>query len=248
VATAAEPLSQAASFLHFGIETWKYDDGLSAFTGARSRLFGIAYRMLGSAAEADDIVQDVWLHWQSADRSVVENPPAFLATTATRLCINRIKSAHSRLQTYVGTLLPEPAAPGGDPALDVERSEELKLAVLVLLEKLSPPERAAYILREGFDYSYRRISGILQMAETNTRQLVSRARRHIADDRRAPVSSGERRRLLAALTAATENGDMAVLEDFLAQGVLSHRNRSLPFSGNLRGEPAPDTEPLSLRQ
>lgn len=226
MATAAEPLSQTTSFFHFETEPWKYDDGLSAFADARPRLFGIAYRMLRSAAEAEDIVQDAWLHWQSANRSVVENPPAFLATTTTRLCINRVKSAHARLQTCVGTLLPEPADPGGDPALDVERREALKLAVVVMLEKLSPAERAAYILREAFDYSYRRISAILQMAEANTRQLVSRARKHIADGPRAPVSSGERRRLLALLTAAMQ-GDMAALEEFFADDVVSHGKRPL---------------------
>src|SRR5690348_8734464 len=127
-----------------------HDSGLSVFFGMRPRLFGIAYRMLGSAAEADDIVQDVWLRWQSTDRSVVENPHAFLATTTTRLCINLAQSAHTRRETYIDTWFPEPADASGDPALRAERGEALRLAVLVLLENLSSTERAAYILHEAF--------------------------------------------------------------------------------------------------
>ena len=171
--------------------------------------------MLGSAAEAEDIVQDVWLLWQSTNRSVVENPPAFLATITTRLCINLAQCAHSRRETYIGTWLSEPVDTSVDPGLGVERGEALRLAVLVLLEKLSPTERAAYILREAFDYAYRQIADILQMEEANTRQLVSRARKHIADDRRTPVRSGEQRRLLEAFVAAAQKGDMAALEGLL---------------------------------
>jgi RNA polymerase sigma-70 factor (TIGR02957 family) len=198
------------------------DDGLSVFAEVRPRLFGIAYRMLGSVAEAEDIVQDVWLRWQVSDRTVVENPAAFLATTATRLCINLIQSAPSRRETYMGTWLPEPVDTSSDPTLGAERDEALKLAVVVLLEKLSPTERAAYVLREAFDYSYRQIAGILQIEEANTRQLVSRARKHIADRRRAPVSSGEQRRLLEAFIIAAQKGDMVALEGLFAKDVVSY--------------------------
>ena len=202
---AAEP--QTPSPIGLGAEAGEHDDGLSAFAGVRPRLFGIAYRMLGSAAEAEDVVQDVWLRWQSTNRKVVENPPAFLATTTTRLCINLAQSAHTRRETYVGTWLPEPVDTSSDPGLGAERSEALKLAILLLLEKLSPTERAAYVLREAFDYSYGQIADILQMEEANVRQLVSRARKHIADGRRTSVSSKEQRRLLAA---ANVNKDMSV--------------------------------------
>src|SRR5439155_5009363 len=123
-------------------------------------------------------------------------------TTTTRRCINLAQSAHARRETYIETRLPEPVDTSGDPGLGAERGEALRLAVLILLEKLTPAERAAYILREAFDYSYRQIADILQMEEANTRQLVSRARKHIADDRRQPVSSGEQRRLLEAFIAA----------------------------------------------
>jgi DNA-directed RNA polymerase specialized sigma24 family protein len=117
--------------------------------------------MLGSVAEAEDIVQDVWLRWQSTNRSAIKNPTAYLVTTTTRLCINVTQSARSRRETYVGPWLPEPVDTGVDPGLGAERGEALNLAVLVLLEKLCPTERAAYVLREAFDYSYRQIADIL---------------------------------------------------------------------------------------
>jgi RNA polymerase sigma-70 factor, ECF subfamily len=222
MATAGEPLPQTASSLRFDTQTSEQDDGLSAFSPASPHLFGIAYRMLGSSAEAEDIVQDVWLLWQSTNRSVVENPPAFLATTTRRLCINLAQSAHWRRETYVGTWLPEPVDTSAEPGLGAEREEALRLAVLILLEKLSPTERAAYILREAFDYTYRQIADILQMEEANTRQLVSRARKHIADGRRTPVSSGEQRRFLEAFIGAAQKGDLAGLEGLFAQDVVSY--------------------------
>ncbi len=128
------------------------EDGLSQFISARPRLFGIAYRMLGSAAEAEDILQDVWLRWQAADRNAVLDPPAFLATITTRLAINLAQSARLRRESYVGTWLPEPVDTANDPCLGAERGEAVEFAVLLLLETLSPTERAAYILREAFDY------------------------------------------------------------------------------------------------
>jgi RNA polymerase sigma-70 factor (ECF subfamily) len=181
------------------------------------------------------------LRWQSANRSAVENPAAFLATATTRLCINLAQSAQSRRETYVGTWLPEPVDTSGDPGLGAERGEALKLAMLVLLEKLSPTERAAYILREAFDYSYRQIADILQTEEANARQLVSRARKHISDGRRTPVSSGEQRRLLEAFIGAAQKGDMAGLEHLFAEDVVSYwdgggivRAARVPVSGRVR--------------
>jgi len=203
-------------------KTGEHDDGLLAFSEVRSRLFGIAYRMLGSAAEAEDIVQDVWLRWQATNRGVVENPPAFLATTTTRMCINFSQSAQSRRETYVGPWLPEPVDTSTDPALGAERSEALGFAILLLLEKLTPTERAAYILREAFDYSYRQIADMLQMEEANARQLVSRGRKHIADGRRTPASSQEQRRLLEAFISAAQQGDLAAFEALFAEDVISY--------------------------
>ncbi len=219
---AEEPISETPSSSHLNAETGEHDDGLSAFASVRPRLFGIAYRMLGSAAEAEDIVQDVWLRWQATNRSEVENPPAFLATTATRMCINFSQSAQSRRETYIGPWLPEPVDTSSDPALGAERGEALGFAILLLLEKLSPTERAAYVLREAFDYSYRQIADILQMEEANTRQLVSRARKHIADGRRTPASSQEQRRLLEAFIGAAQKGDLAALEGLFAEDVVSY--------------------------
>src|ERR1700744_126740 len=135
-AMTEEPISETPSSAHPNAETGEHEDGLSAFAAVRPRLFGIAYRMLGSAAESEDILQDVWMRWQTTNRAVVENPGAFLATTTTRMCINLIQSASSRHETYTGTWLPEPIDTSSDPALGAERGEALQLAVLVLLEKL----------------------------------------------------------------------------------------------------------------
>ena len=216
---AMRHLLQTASSPCFDMNT-KDDDGLSCFLNVLPRLFSIAYRMLGSAAEAEDIVQDVWLRWQSANRSAVENSPAYLATTATRLCINLLQSAHARRETYIGTWLPEPIDASSDPGVDAERGEALKLAVLMLLGKLSPTERAAYVLREAFDYPYRQIADVLQTKEVNVRQLVSRARKHVADGRCNSVSSGEQLRFLEAFIAS-QQGDMAALEGLFAEDVVS---------------------------
>jgi RNA polymerase sigma-70 factor (ECF subfamily) len=198
------------------------DDGLSAFVGARRRLFGIAYRMLGSAVEAEDILQEVWLRWQAVDRSEVANATAYLATMTTRLAINVAQSARSRHETYVGPWLPEPVDTSADPTLGAERGEALELAVLVLLEKLAPKERAAYILREAFNYPYPEIAEMVRLTEANTRQLVSRARKHIADGRRTPVSVVEQRRLLDAFIVAAQHGDLAVLEGLFASDIASY--------------------------
>src|SRR6185437_5463687 len=174
------------------------DQAVSIFLGVRPRLFGIAYRMLGTIAEAEDIVQEAWLRWQSTDRATVRDAPAFLITTTTRLAINLMQSTHIRRETYIGPWLPEPVDTSADPTLGAERGEALELAVLLLLEKLTPNERAAYVLREAFDYSYSEIANILQVTEANARQLVARGRKHIADERRTPSNAAERQRLLEA--------------------------------------------------
>jgi len=202
-------------------KTSTYDDGLSAFMSVRPRLFGIAYRMLRSAAEAEDIVQDVWVRWQTADRGLVRDATAFLVTTATRLAINVMQSARSRRETHVGPWLPEPVDTSADPGLGAQRGEALELGVLVLLERLSPTERAAYILREAFDYTYRDLANVLRLEEANARQVVTRARQHVAKGRRMPASSTEQRRLLDSFIAAAQRGDVAGLEGLLASDVLS---------------------------
>jgi RNA polymerase sigma-70 factor, ECF subfamily len=192
------------------------------FVAVRGRLFGIAYRMLGSRTEAEDIVQDTWVRWQTCDRRAVVDPSAFLATTTMRLCITALQSARARRETYIGPWLPEPVDTGADPFLGAERGEALEFATLMLLEKLSPTERAAYVLREAFDYPYWQIAEILQMKEDNARQLVSRARKHISAKGSRPVDPAEQKRLLEAFVAAAQAGDLSTLEKLLAESVVSY--------------------------
>ncbi len=203
------------------IATGKHDDGLSAFLSVRPRLFGIAYRMLGSAAEAEDIVQEVWLRWQTANRTLVRDAAAFLATTTTRLAINVIQSARSRRETYAGPWLPEPVDTSADPWSGTERGQAVARGVLLLLETLTPTERAAYILREAFDYAYRDIANLLRLEEANARQVVTRARQHVANGRRMRANSTEHKRILDAFIAASCDGDVAGLESLLASDVVS---------------------------
>jgi RNA polymerase sigma-70 factor (ECF subfamily) len=198
------------------------DDALEVFQSVRRRLFGIAYRMLGSAAEAEDIVQETWLRWQGTDRSAVLDPPAFLATTTTRLAINALKSARARRETYVGPWLPEPVDTSADPTLGAERAEGLGFAVLTMLERLTPNERAAYVLREAFAYPYSQIGEVIQTSEAAARQLVSRARKDLAGERRREVSPEEQRRLLTAFVSAARTGDLDQLEQLFADDVVSY--------------------------
>ena len=201
------------------IDTCEPDDGLSVFTDVRPRLFAIAYRMLRSAAEAEDVVQDVWLRWQQTNRSAVQDAPAFLATTTSRLCLNIAHSARSRREVFVGPWLREPVDIQANPERDAMRGAGLKLALMMLLERLSPTERAAYLLREAFDYSYRQIAAILKTEYANTRQLVVRARKNLAEGRRASVAPTEQKRLLDAFIHAAQEGDLAALESLLAKDV-----------------------------
>lgn len=197
------------------------EDAAAVFTDVRPRLFGIAYRMLSSASEAEDLVQEVWIRWQGTDRGAVVNPGAFLATTATRLAINALKSARARRETYIGPWLPEPVDTEADPYLGAERGEALEFAALMLMEKLTPNERAAYVLREAFDYPYGQIAEILQTSEAAVRQLVSRARKHMAGKRRSPVPAERQRELLTTFVAAARSGDMNALERLFAADVAS---------------------------
>ncbi|MCI0570094.1 MAG: sigma-70 family RNA polymerase sigma factor [Myxococcaceae bacterium] len=205
------------------MEPHALDGATSVFLRNRPRLFGIAYRMLGSAAEAEDVLQDSWLRWQATDHGRVQDPTAFLVTITARLALNANESARvrGRHETCVGPWLPEPVDTRSDPALGAERGEALSFGVLLLLEKFSPAERAAYVLREAFDYPYRQIADVLQLGEANVRQLVTRARKRISDERRAPVGPAEHRRLLEAFIAAAQTGDREPLEKLLSSDVVS---------------------------
>jgi RNA polymerase sigma factor (sigma-70 family) len=197
------------------------EEAAAIFTSLRPRLFGIGYRMLSSASEAEDLVQEVWLRWQMTDRNAVDNPAAFLATAMTRMAINVLQSARARRETYIGPWLPEPVDTSADPYLGAERGEALEFAALLLMEKLTPSERGAYVLREAFDYPYGQIAGILELNEPAVRQLVSRARKRVTSERRTPASASAQRELLASFITAARSGDMSALERLFAPGVTS---------------------------
>lgn len=192
------------------------------FQGVRPRLFGIEYRMLGSVSEAEDICQETWVRRQGTDRTVVENHAAFLATITTRLAMNVAQSARVRHETYVGPWLPDPIDTSADPAVGAERGEAIEYAVLLLLEKLTPAERAAYVLREAFDYPYPGIADIIRASEAGARNLLSRAEQHLVAERRRPAPAPEHKRLLSAFLTAAKSGDVASLEKLFAQDVVSY--------------------------
>ena len=191
----------------------------ASFEAVRPRLFGIAYRTLESAADADDVVQNTWIRWQRTDRDKVRDAAAFLATTAKRLALNVAQSAPARRETSIDPWHPEPVDVQADPTLGAERREALELAVRMLMEKLSGAERAAYVLREAFDYPYRQIAGVLATSEANARQLVTRARIRLAGGRRRRVSAAEQQRFIDAFIAAARTGDLTTLEQLFAAEV-----------------------------
>jgi RNA polymerase sigma-70 factor (TIGR02957 family) len=193
----------------------------------RPRAFAIAYRMLGSVAEAEDVVQEALLrlHGVLEAGEDVEVPEAYLATVVTRLGINRLRSAQMRREAYVGEWLPEPVVTGDldDPETHAEMSDSLSLAFLVVLERLSPEQRAVFLLREVFDYGYDAIAEIVGKSEAACRQLAVRARRHVEQDRpRFDTSRQEHADLARKFMAATETGDLAGLEALLAHDVALH--------------------------
>jgi len=188
----------------------------ASFERVRPRLFGVAYRVLGSRSEADDVVQDAWIRWQRTDRCQVRDPDAFLITMTTRLALTVGQSARMRHEVAGDRLEADAADLGDDPARVTEQAEALELALLTLLQKLSPTERAAYILREAFDYPHRQLAAVLGLSEANARQQVTRARIRLSSDRRRHVDAAEHRRLLDAFLAAAQTGDLASLERLLA--------------------------------
>src|SRR4051794_19405736 len=180
--------------------------------------FGVAYRMLGSVSEAEDIAQETLLRLTTQDEPIDE-PAAWVTTVATRLSINVLRSARTRREAYVGPWLPEPLVedPAPGPASRAELADSLSLAMLVLLERLSPVERAAYLLREVFGYGYAEIAEIIEQSEVNSRQLVTRARKHLEARRpRFDADEAVRDALLVRFLAAAEEGDLAALEELLA--------------------------------
>ncbi|MCC5475311.1 RNA polymerase sigma-70 factor [Streptomyces barringtoniae] len=193
------------------------------FESHRPRLFGLAYRLLGSAHEAEDAVQDAYLRFRGADRAAIGHPGAWLAKAVTNLCLTRLTSARARREEYPGTWLPEPVVTSDGslgPLESAERREQVSMALLVLLERLTPTERAVYVLREAFGYAHREIADVLDLSEANCRQLYRRAVARVAvpEGRFEPAPERREALLMSFLTAARE-GDLAGLEKMLAADV-----------------------------
>ncbi|MEU8801775.1 RNA polymerase sigma-70 factor [Spirillospora sp. NPDC048819] len=225
-------------------------DEAAEFEAMRPRLTGIAYRMLGEVQEAEDAVQDAFLRWNGADRAAVEEPRAWLTKVVTNLCLNRLTSARARRESYIGPWLPEPvpaAAPGGppgplEPLETVQQRDSVSLALLTLMESLTPAERAVFVLREAFGYPHRQIADILEVSEASSRQLHRRARQRVASaERRFAPGNAEWRRLVERFLDAAMRGNMSGLEQVLAEDVVSWSDGGgkvsaarLPITGRAR--------------
>ncbi len=188
-----------------------------AFEAARARLFKLAYRMLGSISDAEDAMQDLYLRWRKVEEEVA-TPEAWLVTACARLCIDRLRAAKRERAAYEGPWLPEPIVVWDDASADLERADDMTMAMLLVLERLTPRERAAYILREGFDYDYAEIGDILGASPMACRQLASRAARRLRDDRpRFPASREAARDLARRFGEAARSGDYDALVSLLAK-------------------------------
>ena len=194
--------------------------GIDTFAEHRDVLFAIAYRMLGSVSDAQDAVQDAWLRWAAADRSAVRQPRAYLIRTISRLSLDRLRSATSRREVYVGPWLPEPLATDPDVADEVAQADSVSMALLVVLETLSPLERAVFVLREAFDLPYGEIAEALGSTEPAVRQLAHRARTHVAARRpRYESDPAEHRTVSERFLAACSSGQLSELVGVLAPDV-----------------------------
>jgi len=195
------------------------------FEGSRARLEAIAYRMLGSATDAEDAVQDAFLRWHGADRERIEVPEAWLTKVLTNLCLNHLTSARARRETYVGQWLPEPLIAGDrmlGPSDTVEQRESVSMAMLALLERLSPNERAVYVLREAFEYPHRDIGDILELTESNCQQIYRRAKQHVDTERpRIEVDAAAAHTIAEQFLAAALSGDTEPLVQLLTDDAVS---------------------------
>jgi RNA polymerase sigma-70 factor (ECF subfamily) len=192
----------------------------------RSLLFSIAYRLTGSASQAEDIVQDAYLRYRQTDTESIQSPKAYLTTIVTNLSLNYLKSAHVQREEYIGIWLPEPVLTSADaeepPETKIEQQEALSIAFLKLLETLTPPERAVFLLHEVFDYSFAEIADILEKSPANCRQIFHRAKSHLAEKRqRVELKPENRRQLLDSFVAACESGNLATLTQLLASDVTA---------------------------
>ena len=192
------------------------------FNTDRPRLFSIAYRMLGSASDAEDVLQDAWLRYQGADRSTIHSPQAFATTIVTRLCLDRLKSSRATREEYIGPWLPEPVLTSEleGPLASLQRAESVTLAFLVLLEKLSPEERAVFLLKDIFEYDHAEVADVLGTTVANSRQLLHRAKSRLARGRPHLTGTAESRRSVAERFArAFSSGDRADLTALLTGDV-----------------------------
>lgn len=190
----------------------------TVFEQHRPRLFSLAYRLLGARTEAEDVVQDAWLRWHGADRAGIVDPEAWLVTATTRLGLDRLRAAHTARSRYTGPWLPEPLEISEEPGPQElrERAEQVSLALLAAMERLGPEERAAFLLKEAFDYDYARIAELLGHSEANCRQMVHRARTRLQAERpRFPVDRQHHRELLERFMIASQAGDMAAITALL---------------------------------
>ena len=195
---------------------------LATFEAHRSLLFSVAYRMLGSRADAEDMLQETFLRWQQAADSDIRDPRAFLVTVITRLCINQLQSARSKREEYVGQWLPEPLVESTESPINMAGIDgSLSMAFLVLLERLTPVQRAVFLLREVFDYEYQEIADMLNLTKGNCRQILKRAKEHVAIDRpRFDVSREQQQRLLQQFLQTASQGDMQGLIALLSEEVV----------------------------
>jgi len=192
-----------------------------AFVAHRNLLFTVAYEMLGSAADAEDVLQETWLRWAEVDLAQVRDPRAYLVRTVTRQALNRLRTAARRREEYVGPWLPEPLLTVPDVADDVELAESVSTAVLLVLETLTPTERAVFVLREVFGLEYAEIAAAVDKSPAAVRQVAHRAREHVAARRpRAVVAPAESRAVVERFRAATGSGDLQQLMDVLAPDVV----------------------------
>jgi RNA polymerase sigma-70 factor (TIGR02957 family) len=191
------------------------------FVAHRNLLFTVAYEMLGSAADAEDVLQETWLRWVDVDRSQVRDERAYLVRITTRLALNRMRANARRRESYVGPWLPEPLLTTPDVAEDVELADSVSVAMLTVLETLAPTERAVFVLREVFDFGYDEIAAAVDKSPAAVRQIASRARAHVAERRpRADATPGERDRVLQQFVIAAATGDIQSLLDVLAPDVV----------------------------
>jgi RNA polymerase sigma factor (sigma-70 family) len=193
---------------------------MDVFEDQRGKLQAVAYRVLGTMTDAEDVVQEAWLRWNRVDAATVEDPTAYLVTVTTRLAIDRLRSAQAARVTYVGPWLPEPVPTGGDLADDLALADTVSTAMLLVLESLSPLERAVFVLREAFGYSHGEIARILDRSEESVRQTAKRAREHVdAKRRRYDTDAATRKRATMSFMDACAGGDLTALMGILAPDV-----------------------------